>query len=189
MRKLILFVLALSLIGLTGCAAVGAGLKLVDLEKNDTRLCEITVTSTPPGASAYVNDRLIGYTPNTLRFPVNYRCRLANVAVAEYEGWPSEVYVLKVSKEGYKDALETIEFCHPDPRPGISVPGYWIPTKSRYDFNLKSDSEKMRSAQENLSGGMPPSNADEISKYKKLMDEGTITKEEFEQKKTQLLKD
>lgn len=187
MRKITLIFLGISLMGLVGCAAVGATFKLVDLEKNDTRLCEIMVTSTPPGAGVYVNDRLVGYTPNTLRFPVNYRCRLANAAVADYECWPSEVYALKVSKEGYKDAMETIEFCHPDPRPGINVPGYWRPVKSRYDFTLEPSTLQKKTIQEQGLEKTSNSNADEITKYKKLMDAGAITKEEFEQKKKQLL--
>ena len=60
-----------------------------------------------------------------------------------------------------------------------------IPKKSEeiYNFILKKIEEcKINNAQTNIS------NADEIMKFKKLLDEGIITQEEFEKKKKELLK-
>ena len=58
-------------------------------------------------------------------------------------------------------------------------------------FNIVSDLLVKRQNETNISksivNGVTPSNADELKKYKGLLDSGVITQEEFEAKKKQLL--
>ncbi|GEM_PF-6044492 len=63
--------------------------------------------------------------------------------------------------------------------------------KNSNELNLFNATKKIGSYIEfddnRRKSSVPISNADEILKYKNLMDEGIITKEEFEAKKKQLL--
>ncbi len=198
MRKILLIFLLGSVIGLTGCATLGTSLNMVPKEKDDIVPLKIGVTSTPPGASIYINDKLVGYSPAEVTFYVKYKCNLVTAVCIWYACNPTEQYILKVSKEGYKDTVEVIQFdqkgsfSHYFYEPGVNVervPGdYFFPSKAKYDFNLEPSpigARKTEESSEKIAG----SNADEIRKYKKLLDDGVITQDEFEKKKQQLLKD
>jgi hypothetical protein len=62
-----------------------------------------------------------------------------------------------------------------------------IQSKQQYEIasEIKNIIEKLRSSSSVTAG--VSSNADELRKFKQLMDDGIISKEEFEQKKKQLL--
>lgn len=199
MKKLLLICLLGSMLGLTGCATLGTSLNMVPKEKDDIVPIKIGVASTPQGASIYVNDKLVGYTPAEVSFYVKYKCNLVTAVCIWYACNPAEQYILKVSKEGYKDAVEVIQFDqkgsfpHYFYEPGMNVdrvPGdYFFPSKTNYDFVLEPGPIGAKKMEGQSSEKIAGSNADEIREYKKLLDDGVITQDEFEKKKQQLLKD
>lgn len=85
------------MIGISGCAALPPLIGVKEWTVNQV----ISVDSTPQGADVYMNDKLIGKTP--CKVPVIF-----NIDTASY--WPKEQYIIRVSKEGYKDAAEAVEF-------------------------------------------------------------------------------
>ena len=70
MRKILLIFLLGSMLGLAGCATIGTSLNTVAKERDDIVPLKIKVTSTPPGAGIYINDKLVGYTPAEVSFYV-----------------------------------------------------------------------------------------------------------------------
>jgi hypothetical protein len=87
--------------------------------------------------------------------------------------YPDGVCYLKVGKNGYKDAVKLLEYKYSNNAAGTQ--SFYL---GQYKFHF---------VLEKISQTGEAGTADEILKYKKLMDEGVITKEEFEQKKKQLL--
>lgn len=55
------------------------------------------------------------------------------------------------------------------------------------NYITKNDKEEPQKVQTVIAQEVPQSNADELKKYKDLLDSGIITEEEFEAKKKQLL--
>lgn len=130
----------------------------------------LSVTSTPSDAEIYINDKLVGRTP-VADLPFVFKGsrwrQPYGLGYAEEYGF-NENYTLKVSKSGYKDAVQVMED-NPD-------------HKYTYNFDLEQNPQVS-----SMSASGEISKATEIEKYKELLDKGAITKEEFEQKKKQLL--
>ena len=97
-------------------------------------------------------------------------------------------YGKKVRKEFFIKDIKTVEFTH---LKGVKVKG----DAFKYQINRLTNAEEIKSViMETLStipkeviSTEPNSNADELKKYKDLLDSGIITQEEFDAKKKQLL--
>jgi len=85
------------IIGISGCAALPPLLGIKEAAINQV----FTIESSPPDADVYINDKLVGRTP--CKVPV-----VLNIDTATY--WPKEQYLIRVSKEGYRDEVKPIEF-------------------------------------------------------------------------------
>ena len=116
MRNIILILAGLALfgcsIGLQGCATSvsdifngGAG------NEERSGISYITITSTPSDAEIYINDRLVGRTPSS-NVPLSYKYEVWRqpYGLGHTNPYVKEGYIIRVSKKGYKDAFETIEF-------------------------------------------------------------------------------
>jgi len=69
---------------------------------------KLNIASEPPGADIYINDTLVGVTPSKdTPFPakLNYWRTIGGDVYKQ-----KEHYLLKLSKEGYKNVVEAIEF-------------------------------------------------------------------------------
>lgn len=96
--------LLLCLILLSGCATFD----IAGHQEHETWTFNIKVTSEPSGADIYLNNMLIGRTPaELLPIGIPTTCTLS-LGPVRYE--PQGQYYLRVSREGYKDAVEPIEF-------------------------------------------------------------------------------
>lgn len=142
MKKISLFFFGLALIGLSGCATMGAGL----FKTEQTWVANINVNSSPAGADIYINDNLVGRTPaNSLPLMVKYDEYNYGLKVQQVV---KEQYILRVSKRGYRDAVMTI----PVKNSGDCVAlGKCEPVglyQAAFNFNLVPE-ESMNVAQEN----------------------------------------
>lgn len=174
MKKVkLLFVLLIVLL-FSGCAELITNTRNVDT----TQTFQLNVDSSPQDAVVFLNEKFVGRTP--VKFPLVTKSICQEGVLVSYSHcWPTEQYTLKVTKEGYDDAVEMIEYeWKTDQSRHITDEE---PNKTDYFFKLKQLAKK----QENISS--PTGTSEEIRKYKKLMDDGIITKEEFEQKKKQFL--
>lgn len=178
MRNITLVLIGLGLLGMTGCATTdifsgGSG----DVMRPGA--ARITVTSEPPDAAIYLNDEFVGRTPlANLSFSYQFMAWKQPYGMGYTNPKMAGSFVIKVSKEGYKDVIKTIQFnC-----PSTTCTASCFPNKTDYHFVLEPN---LQAVQDGFSGGI--SKADEIERYKQLLDKGIITKEEFEQKKKQLL--
>jgi len=167
MKKIINFVVLFAfIIQMTGCATI--------LKDKTTK---VKIDSEPQGAEIFNNVRRgklvkIGQTPTTLILNNKHN------------------YYLIFRKNGYKETGYTL-------RSGVAT-GWmlvsfvccifpaWIDFVTKNARNFRYDEIKV-----SLGPALPMefkgSIADELLKYKKLLDSGAITKTEFEQKKKQLL--
>ena len=93
------------------------------------------VSSNPPDADIYINDKLVGKTPSySIPLSAQYNC------VMNLFSWrvcsPVEQYLLRVSKPGYRDSETDIRFTKwQDGTPN----GYYVPVKTAYHFELEPD--------------------------------------------------
>ena len=174
MRNILLVVLACSGIIISGCGT----LPMTSWEDHETREFTIDVRSEPEDAEIYFDNTLVGRTPASsllIGIPSTTIYYLGGVDDHIAQG----THYLRVSKKGYKDAVEAIEFERED-MVGVTH-GYSI-KKGKYHFVLEPAPQAIQE-----SSSSEVSKAEEIGKYKELLDKGAITKEEFEQKKKQLL--
>lgn len=98
MRKITLFFLGISLMGLTGCAT--SPLPLLGIKEMTTETISLEITSTPSDADVYLNNMLVGRTPCSVPFSVN-------VDAATLK--PKGMYIIRVSKEGYRDEVKPVQ--------------------------------------------------------------------------------
>ncbi len=168
MKKLInLVFLSMFVINMIGCATI--------LKEKTT---DVKIDSDPEGAVIYHNYKYgeftrIGVTPATIKFDNRHNIKLV------------------FKKPGYEDTRAQI-------RAGVA-PGWQLASlacgvlpaipdfffKNARNLNRKEISVSLPPALSSPAPqtGFTGSHADEIIKYKKLLDSGVITKEEFEQKK------
>ncbi len=130
--KLTLIGLAgLLILSMTGCATLermGRG-----YETEEAVTFYMKVFSAPSDAEIYINDRLVGRTPCE-RVPLYVRYKCFNDALGGKSCSTDGLYILRVSKTGYKDAIETIPFS----RDEISST-YTAIQKLIYYFNLETE--------------------------------------------------
>lgn len=104
MRSLYAIIITVSIF-LSGCATLDLGGKEWDTYLN----YKIRVTSQPSDAQIYVNNVLAGKTPiDSLPITVPFQCQTDSFGTMIMHA--KEQLYLRVSKEGYKDAAEPIEF-------------------------------------------------------------------------------
>ena len=104
MKKITLFFLSISLMGLAGCAGLSI-LNPAGNHYNGSYNFMVDVSSTPSGAEIYLNNTLVGRTPCRVHIMLKWEM---NTWGADFTQRVTEQYALKVSKKGYKDAIEII---------------------------------------------------------------------------------
>lgn len=131
MRNILLVCLLGCILGLTGCATCGPTI----FSPRDAFDFNFKVTSDPEGADVFVNDRLFGRTPCEFTLTVDFT---VEPMIGTFNYYPKENYVLRVSKEGYRDAIKQIMF-YSDSHTGPSLkPGEYIAVeKEAYNFVLE----------------------------------------------------
>ena len=141
-----------------------------------TGVGQITVTSEPSDADVYINDKFVGKTPaNGVAFSYQYKTWRQPLGLGYTGPEVAGTYVIKVSKNEYKDAFENICI---DYLSTSYFTAECLLKKKDYHFILERNPQTTNEGSLNET-----SKAGEIEKYKQLMDKGTITKEEFELKK------
>ena len=95
----------------------------------------LNITSSPGDAKVYINDNYVGRTPcYGVPLYISYNIRDSYFEPFYIERALREQYILRVSKEGYKDATEQIDFVER---------GSWDPTptplKTNYYFELERE--------------------------------------------------
>ena len=175
MKKIISFALLfVFIINMTGCATI--------LKEKKTK---VTIDSEPQGATIYHKPRWrqpveIGKTPLTLPLDNKHDYHI----IFKKNGYEDKKFVLRA---GVAVGWQFASLCC------AILPGI-VDFFSKNARNLKQTEVKVQ-LQPGLStlNGVTNSNttinsnADELLKYKKLLDSGAITKDEYEQKKKQLL--
>lgn len=129
---LILAVLVLfSILGLTGCASLAPFMGIKEMTMPPGPL---EITSSPSGADVFLNDKLVGKTP----------CNVPLSLTLDTATWePKMLYVIRVSKEGYRDAARPVEIrrgtnVFGEPKGGLSG----LEVVGKYHFELeKKDKE------------------------------------------------
>jgi len=178
-------ILALRWVIIAGMIALMAGCATTDLFNGGAGnvmrpgAAEITVISEPSDAEIYLNDKYVGRTPSAkLAFSYQFMSWKQPLGLGYNGAQMAGSYAVKVSKNGYKDAIETIQFdCQ-----STTCTASCSPKKTKYHFVLEPNPQPVQGSFSN-----EISKAAEIGKYKELLDKGAITKEEFEQKKKRLL--
>lgn len=169
MRKVIgLAVLFIVIINMTGCATI--------LKEKTT---DVKIDSEPQGAivynylHVYEKPHQIGITPMTIN--INNRHNLA--LIFKKDGYQDKKVILR---SGVAVGWQLASLCC-----GVlpAIPDFFF--KSARNFDRKEIKVSLLPAVPNSAQqtGFTGSHADEIIKYKKLLDNGVITKEEFEQQK------
>jgi hypothetical protein len=106
MKKMFLLLTGTFLFGLSGCYS----LPIIDQPRvtESSTTCYIAVTSAPSDAEIYINNMLVGRTPSE-RLPITVRYTVDKDWISRWAD-VKEQYVLRVSKEGYKDEAEPLAF-------------------------------------------------------------------------------
>jgi hypothetical protein len=126
--------LLLCMVLLSGCATLPF---LQDREQEEFHTSYLTVTSTPPDAEIYINDRLVGRTPSN-NVPLYAKYSVTVTPLWKTHATVKEGYILRVSKSGYKEAVEEIRFTWgPEQyKQGIL---YQVPIRTTYHFDLEKE--------------------------------------------------
>ena len=180
----------IGLIVIAGCYS----LPILDQPRstNESTTVYVSVRSTPSDAEVYLNGRMLGRTP-ALDLPIA-------VSYTINKDWMNRTarvdgqYVLTVSKNGYKTEAFPLEFNGDSNGLGIHIidpSGAFNMFREQASFNvtLKPEGGQSQTGLTNTPQNYPNeiSKAEEIEKYKQLLDKEVISKDEFEQKKKQLL--
>lgn len=119
-------VIICSMLFLVGCAAMGIDQRLE--ERSD--VFGIKVTSNPSDAEIYINDRLVARTPaENVPLAIQYNYWVNPFALGGVSYGMKDSYILRMSKQGYDNAVEPIVF--------KDTGQSYVPVKSEYHFELK----------------------------------------------------
>lgn len=128
---------------MTGLLFLVTGCATVPFVRDVNTMYYLDVTSTPSDAEVYINDRLVGKTPSAqVPLTVTYTSQPAfSFGTVNYVA-QKEQYVLRVHKDGYSDAIETIPLVV-DGQGTFGGRESWIrPSKYKYNFVLKKNEKQ-----------------------------------------------
>ena len=120
-----------SVLLLSGCASMGIDQRIE--ESTDVR--SIKVTSTPDDAEVYINDKLVARTPaENVSVAIKYNYWVNPFALGGSTYGMRESYILRVSKQGYENAVESLTF--------KNTGQAYIPEKTEFHFDLKEQGKQ-----------------------------------------------
>ena len=131
MKSIFLLLLGASLMSMIGCASLAPFMGIKEMTMPPVPL---EITSSPSGADVFLNDKLVGKTPCTVPLSLT-------LDTATWE--PKMLYVIRVAKEGYRDAAKPVEIRRETNAFGESKGGLsGLEVVGKYHFELeKKDKE------------------------------------------------